>query len=534
MNTPDTILVIDDDDFLRQATTLLLSSTGYDVREASTGTDGLRLAREHVPDLILLDVILPDIDGIEVCRQLKHGPIPIESSIMLLSGKIIDSKTQVDGLEAGADDYISRSVSNHEFLARVKSVFRIKKTQQKLANALHTLQVQQEEITRLAKFPNENPNPVLRVTRDGVILYANASSQPLLDAWEIQHKNGDATNLASQHALPKEFLHTLVDVSTSGVHKDIEVTYHRQTFLLTFAPIMDAGYINVYGFDITGRKQAEEALRASEQKLQTLFDALPVGISILDQDRNILEMNAALERILDISHEGLLQKQYANRTYLCSDGTPMPAEEFPSVRAGKEQQAIQGVEIGIVKEDGDTIWTNVSAVPLPFQDWNILVTTTDITEHKLIEQARLRESQALERFSDHSKSSVTAETFNLLPLHRTLPEMFRECLSEYEQILDLALEEQVYKVNHDISGRLRVLADQLGFVRAGPRDVVNLHVIALKHKVSGQSVQKTQAYTDVGRITLLELMGSLVSYYRLGSWQAGVSRSSDRIVEEES
>ena len=105
MNQSKTILIIDDDDFLRQAMVFLLTSVGYNVAEASTGADGIRLAKESVPDLILLDVVLPDINGIDVCRQLKQNPSPIASSIVLLSGKIIDSEAQAIGLEAGADDY---------------------------------------------------------------------------------------------------------------------------------------------------------------------------------------------------------------------------------------------------------------------------------------------------------------------------------------------------------------------------------------------------------------------------------------------
>lgn len=144
--------------------------------------------------------------------------------------------------------------------------------------------------------------------------------------------------------------------------------------------------------DITERKQAEEALRESKEKLQTLFQLLPVGISVLDEHRKVLDVNPALGDILDLSRDDLLHGAYENRRYIRPDGTEMPAAEFPSSRVITEQTAIRDVEIGIEKEDHSTIWTNVSAVPLPISDWRILVTTVDITQRKRAEEA-LRESE---------------------------------------------------------------------------------------------------------------------------------------------
>ena len=83
--------------------------------------------------------------------------------------------------------------------------------------------------------------------------------------------------------------------------------------------------------------------------------------------------------------------------------------------------------------------------------------------------------------------------------------------------MDLALEQRVYKVEHHTSEKLRLIADELGFVRAGPRDVAEIHSRALKQKRSEVSLQKFQAYVEEGRLTVLELMGYLASYYRLYS-----------------
>ena len=149
--------------------------------------------------------------------------------------------------------------------------------------------------------------------------------------------------------------------------------------------------------NITERKRAEEALTESEKKLKTLFEILPVGASVLDAERKIVYSNPALERILDISGEGLFRGNYKSRTYLRSDGTLMPAEEFASVRAIKEQRAVHNVETGVVKEDGKVVWTNVSAVPLGFPDWNVLIVTSDITERKRTELASMQAEEEIRK-----------------------------------------------------------------------------------------------------------------------------------------
>jgi len=138
------------------------------------------------------------------------------------------------------------------------------------------------------------------------------------------------------------------------------------------------------------RKNVEKSLRESEEKLKTLFEIVPMGVSVLGAERKFLYVNPALERILDISREGLFRGDYKNRTYLRPDGTLMPAEEYASIRAIKEQREVHNVETGIVKENGTVIWTSVSAVPVAFSDWRVVIVTSDITERKRIEQMVLQ------------------------------------------------------------------------------------------------------------------------------------------------
>jgi YesN/AraC family two-component response regulator len=100
-------------------------------------------------------------------------------------------------------------------------------------------------------------------------------------------------------------------------------------------------------------------------------------------------------------------------------------------------------------------------------------------------------------------------------LHERMPEVFQQFLLRYEELLDLALDQRAFKVDHRLSDKLRALSKRLGQLRAGPRDLVEIHSMALKKKVAGTTPNRKQAAAEEGRLMLLELMGYLTTYYRL-------------------
>ncbi|MBK9925882.1 MAG: PAS domain S-box protein [Anaerolineales bacterium] len=138
--------------------------------------------------------------------------------------------------------------------------------------------------------------------------------------------------------------------------------------------------------DITEHHQAEQALIEREMKLAKILDSLPVGLTILDDKRNVIFSNPAMKKILQMSDEELSSGAYSRRTYHTVDDTLMSPDEFPSARAVTENREILDTEIRITKEDGNIIWTNVSAVPVSFSDWKVLILTSDITPRKHAEE----------------------------------------------------------------------------------------------------------------------------------------------------
>jgi PAS domain S-box-containing protein len=382
------LLVIDDNEIKRRGVARVLRAADYEIVEAATGADGLRLAQETMPDLILLDRLLPDIDGVEVCRQLKTGAHTSNLFVVFLSASQTSSDSQAAGLEGGADGYVAHPVGNRELVARVEAMLRIKRAEDHLRESEEHFRIvadfthdweywvgvdgrhlyvspscervtgyradefmqdpdllraivhpedravldqhllerfegdegaaldfriltrggeerwvnhvcqpvygaggrwlgrrasnrditervrAEDEIRSLSRLPSENPNSILRLGRDGVILYANEASAPLLAAWQssVGQKAPEAVQAAAAGALE------------SGAVAEIELAVAGRIFAFVLAPVSGEGYANLYGQDITRRKRAEELLKQRAAQLATLNDVGSKIATVLDLD----------------------------------------------------------------------------------------------------------------------------------------------------------------------------------------------------------------------------------------------------------
>jgi DNA-binding response OmpR family regulator len=118
-NHAATILVVDDEDDIRAVVRLTLTRAGFEVREAADGESALSSVEEELPDLILLDVLMPGIDGFEVCRQLRADERTAELPILIYSAKS-DAQSRQDGLDAGATDYLMKPLRPEHLIAHVR------------------------------------------------------------------------------------------------------------------------------------------------------------------------------------------------------------------------------------------------------------------------------------------------------------------------------------------------------------------------------------------------------------------------------
>lgn len=117
---PAKVLVIEDDPDTAEIVHMYLEREGYQVSLAPDGLEGMRLANSFEPHLVVLDLMLPKVDGLELCRQIReHSKVPV---IMLTAR--VEEEERLDGLQAGADDYVTKPFSPRELMARVKAVLR--------------------------------------------------------------------------------------------------------------------------------------------------------------------------------------------------------------------------------------------------------------------------------------------------------------------------------------------------------------------------------------------------------------------------
>lgn len=144
------ILIVDDEDHIRELLKFNLEKSGYNVYTANDGLEGLQLAREKQVDLILLDLMLPGMDGFEVCKEIRKDNIISNVPIIMLTAKS-EEIDKILGLELGADDYITKPFSIRELSARVKALLRrsnIKYDNEVLRFGSVTLNLQTREVLK--------------------------------------------------------------------------------------------------------------------------------------------------------------------------------------------------------------------------------------------------------------------------------------------------------------------------------------------------------------------------------------------------
>lgn len=276
-------------------------------------------------------------------------------------------------------------------------------------------------------------------------------------------------------------------------------------------------------------------LRENTDFVSTLFDSL-IGYAIIaaDFDGNIIAYNEGAQEIYGYTPEEIIGKASIEIFF---------PKEF--MEQGKLQDIVNELmSKGRFSYEGEKVRKDGTKFPA-----DILFTITrekngqlvgfvelvqDLTEKKRAEALQARDKAArieqleeelrsLAGLSNVPQTSVTARMYGVVTLLEGFPDTFNELVGHYKELMDLALEQHVFKVKHDISGRLSAISETLGFYRAGPRDVVDIHAAALKEKIRmADTGEKKKAYTGEGWIMVLELMGHLTSFYRNRAYSGSI------------
>ncbi len=254
---PATVLIVDDTERSRVLLHSLLKPEGYHLVEAVDGIEAIEKAREHSPDVILLDVMMPGMDGFETCRLIRDIEGLREVPILFLTA-LDDRKSRLEGLQAGADDFITKPIDTAELRIRLRTITRI--------NRFRTLY---EERARFEQAINHAPDGVIVTDREGNINLINPAARELLSP--EAPVNGKFCDLLGQDAADHLSGQLKQDAPASRASVVTELVYARRIpNQVEIAAARLPGDAIIFSLrDVTERKSLEAQL-ISMQRLEVL------------------------------------------------------------------------------------------------------------------------------------------------------------------------------------------------------------------------------------------------------------------------
>lgn len=325
----------------------------------------------------------------------------------------------------------------------------------------------QAALNNLAKFPEENPHPVMRFRPDGLLLYSNTAGQPLLQTWEC----------AVGDVAPVFWRQLVVDVYAAGSKRAIEVDNGDRVWSFFLTPIVDGGYVNLYGSDITARKRMEEEItalnadlerRVAERtaELSDLYDNAPCGYHSVDVDGTFVRVNQTELNWLGYTREEMVGRLKFS-DLLTPASVPMFQENFPVF---KERGWVHDLEFELVRKDGSLLPVLLSATTVCDEAGHYLMsrsTIVDHTERKQAEEAMRLSQLRLEAANKELEAFSYSISHDLRAPLRSLDGFSRILLEDYAPQLSADAQHylQIVRKNSQTMGRL--IDDLLAFSRLG-------------------------------------------------------------------
>ena len=451
------LLVVDDSDDLRRVFCTLLGRAGYEVLTAKTGGECLRIVREQHPDLVLLDVVLPDMSGIEVCKQIKSDERTSGSLVLGISGTLTSGIDLAESLDGGADAYITKPIDGPVLLAHVNALLRTKKAEQAIqelndqlesrvsqrtaelvaANAFLKQEIADRKrieeallavTTEWEQTFNSIPDQLCIMDLNGVVLRVNKAMR---DRFEPTH--GELVGLShnicyygtSTPDPSPPWAATLSKASRVMLETAfpmLEGWYHVACYPLFDAKGTQWGAVSAVR-DITERRRVQEALRESdneqrrtqaaleqaEEKYRGIFENAIEGIFQSSPDGRFISANPAMARMFG----------YDSTEELINDRRDIEFQHYVDPERRRlfqklisEKGMVQDFELQAYRKDRSRIWISENVRAVRNESGTLMYyegIVEDITQRKQVEAERVELLRRLVNAQEDEQRRISRE-----------------------------------------------------------------------------------------------------------------------------
>ena len=493
-NSQIKVLVVDDQPSNLRFLSKLLTAQGYQVYQAICGQLALNLAIAHCPDLILLDIRMPEMNGYEVCRRLKATAETEQIPVIFLS--VLDEMNdKLQAFRVGGADYITKPFQVEEVLARIDKQVGLQKLQQQLKEQNYQLQQSQ---SLLASILNSSLDAVVaysavRNSEGNIVDFQWLLINPAAEKFyglllnEIVGKN----LLAELSQVRNNGLFDLyVSVVETGETVDREFSYEHERDTIVWLHIVAVKLndgLAVTFRNITDRKRAEIALRDSEERFRAIFEQAAVGIAKSALGGQFMRVNPGFCQIVRYPESELLQQNWQAITH--PDDIEADREYVRSLLSGDIQTF--SLEKRLLCKDEAVRWANVTVSAMRDAKGTpqyLICAIEDISQRKLVQELLQASLDTQTRYAQElTRSNAELEQFSYVASHDLQAPL--STIAGYAQLLEKRchnqLDAQGNKFIRNIvnsCGRMQALIDDLlEYSRVGrsekPFDVIDCNLV---------------------------------------------------------
>lgn len=421
----NSVLIVNDEPDQLRLMRSLLNKAGYAVLTADDGVEGFALAKRERPDLVISDVSMPQMNGLDFCRHLRADTELKTIPILLVSALQKDTESVVAGLRAGADDYLEIPFDSSRLIAKVSRLLE----RSRLEASYRDLVEQASDVI----FTQDLTGRVTSINLAGEKFLGRHQEEIIGNSFfalfgVIPGSNGFAGAL-NRAAEAREFRHQFVARSANGEDRWLD---------LIVSPIKKLE--ETIGFrglarDITERKRFEEALRDSEERYRLLFESTPQPICVYNEETlGFLAVNEAATRTYGYTRDEFLSMTINDLR---------PQEDIPTLmikNAERPDELVISSPWRHQTRDKRTIYVEMSSHPVVFDGKHSkLVIINDVTERKLLDEKQQRLHTSLQQSAAEWRQTFNAMDFPVLIVD--LAGTIKRSNMAAEQIAGIAAEE---------------------------------------------------------------------------------------------